>query len=159
MIGKPVSNITIEIVANNVMRSATSVNTAAPITSVSQPITKSYSNLSNSKPITLALSKEKLETVFQPVNTYSSIGQTVYPKGFGIQIGSFYDVKVALSKAKELEKLQLKNVYIQAGWAKKQKIFRVLFGNFLEKEDALFMEKMLKSEFKGIFVKQHLLLK
>ncbi len=158
MVGNAMSKIKIEIVANNVFRQAISNFAAPPRKSIAyQKPPQTNQMLVNSEPVTLSLSTKKLEAVFKPVSTYSAQGQTVYPKGFGIQMGSFTDVKVALEKAKELEQLQLNNVYIQAGWSNSKKIYRVIFGNFNDRAKAVFMENNLKNGFEGIFVKKHLL--
>ena len=159
MLGKTTTNIKIEIVANNVFRKPIqqfqSINTPPKNETT---LKRQNTILANTTAVSLDLGKEKLETVFKPVHTYKANGQTAYPKGFGIQIGSFSDIMVALEKAQELERLQLNNVYIQSGWSNNRKIYRVIFGDFLTKEEAQFMEKNLKNGFKGIFVKQHLLL-
>ena len=162
MVGKAKTKVRIEIIANNNFRENSYNSLVAQNNQVVQNTSPVTSSSTTSKfPTSIAVSKdlpvEKLEKIFAPVHTYTLSGQTVSPKGWGIQISSFNEIKAAMEKAERLEKLQFKNIFIQSGWANKSKIYRVILGDFEKKEDAKEVESYIKTHYKGIFVKSHML--
>ncbi|UZR92980.1 septal ring lytic transglycosylase RlpA family protein [Chondrinema litorale] len=160
MVGKPTTKVRIEIIANNNFRDNSYNSLVAQNNQVIQnttPVTTTTSKFPTSIAVSKDLSLDKLEKIFAPVHTYTLSGQTVSPKGWGIQIGSFNEIKTAMEKAERLEQLQFKNIFIQSGWANKNKIYRVILGDFDKKEDAKEVESYIKNHYKGIFVKSHML--
>lgn len=161
MVGKATTKVKIEIVAKNNFRDGSYSYNNLVTTSVQplQNITREIKT--NAFPASIAVSKdlsiEKLEKIFAPVNTYTLNGQTVTPRGYGIQIGSFNEIKTAMEKAERLEDLQFKNIFIQSGWANRSKIYRVILGDFKQKADAKEVESYIKNHYDGIFIKAHML--
>jgi len=86
--------------------------------------------------------------------TYSLWGTQRYPKGVGIQVGSYEDLDNAKDLTKSVLQAGFEEVYIQVGWSDKR-VYRVLVGAFAERSQAENFRTQLKSAgFEG-FVKKH----
>lgn len=86
--------------------------------------------------------------------TYSLWGTQRYPKGVGIQVGSYEDLDNAKDLTKTVLQAGFEEVYIQVGWSDKR-VYRVLVGAFAERSQAeAFLPQVKNAGFDG-FVKKH----
>ncbi|WP_020527452.1 SPOR domain-containing protein [Flexithrix dorotheae] len=161
MVGKTLTRVRIELLALDVSREL--FYTILPIFETTGEVSpevieaKRFRLLNPVDPgsFTVELKEEDLTATFLPVNTYLKSGKKIFPKGFGVQVGSFAEITKAMELAQKLENLNFINIYIQAGWQNSQKNFRVLVGDYGEKEEAKEVAETLKSYRFGAFVKSH----
>lgn len=88
---------------------------------------------------------------------YSIWGTQKYPKDFGVQIGSYKDLKNAVQKGKLAMQKGFKEVYIRVSWTKdhSQRLFRVSVGDMTATEASSFAKKLDAKGFNGCFPKAH----
>jgi rare lipoprotein A len=87
---------------------------------------------------------------------FSIWGTERYPKGFGVQIASYSDLKNAIQRGKELMAVGYDQIYIQTTWTenREQRIFRVFVGD-TDEATAKKTAKDLQKYAKGAFAKAH----
>ena len=86
--------------------------------------------------------------------TYSLWGTQRYPKGLGVQVGSYEDLDNAKDLSKSILQAGFEEVYIQVGWSNKR-VYRVLVGAFAERSQAeAFLPQVKNAGFDG-FIKKH----
>lgn len=94
------------------------------------------------------------DTAFLTGNTYSLWGTKKYPKGIGVQVGSYSDLENAKDLCRDLHKAGIQETYIQVGW-NERRIYRVLVGAFSDEEAGRKqLEIIRKAGFDG-FLKKH----
>ena len=83
---------------------------------------------------------------------YELDSKMVFPKGYGVQIGSFREMVNMMKITQEAKNLVSQKVYVQVSNINKAKIYRVVVGKTLEKEDAVKIQKMLQYRYPECFV-------
>lgn len=92
---------------------------------------------------------------FQTGRTYSMWGTERFPKGFGLQVGSYRDLDNAIDQCRTLiHEGKLEEVYIQVGWSA-GRIYRVLVGAYASREEALQLLPRIQSMGMDGFPKRH----
>ena len=94
---------------------------------------------------------------FKSPGTYSIWGTAKSLKNnYGVQLGSFSELKNAISNGKKATKKGLAAIFIQAGYSNHKKVFRLIYGDFTEQEARINIKKVKSKGYKGAFVKKHL---
>lgn len=88
---------------------------------------------------------------------YSIWGTQKYPEDFGVQIGSYKDLKNAVQKGKDAMEAGFDEVYIRVSWTedRSQRLFRVSVGDMTATEASSFAQKLDEKGFRGCFPKAH----
>ncbi|WP_338761178.1 septal ring lytic transglycosylase RlpA family protein [Bernardetia sp. ABR2-2B] len=88
---------------------------------------------------------------------YSIWGTQKYPEAFGVQIGSYKDLKNAVQKGKDSMAAGFDEVYIRVTWTadRSQRLFRVSVGDMNATQARDFAKKLDKKGFRGCFPKAH----
>ena len=98
----------------------------------------------------------KAVKVFKTKTTYDAYGIPQQPKGYGIQIGTFFSQEKAQMIAKEAMKLGLDEVYIQTGWSNGKTAYRLLYGaDTNQKKLRKKIPKTISKGFSGGFLRMH----
>ncbi|WP_051203186.1 septal ring lytic transglycosylase RlpA family protein [Hugenholtzia roseola] len=101
------------------------------------------------------INKEK-EALKYKTRWFSIWGTERFPKGFGVQIASYSDLKNAIQRGKELMAVGYDQIYIQTTWTnnREQRIFRVFVGD-TDEASAKKTAQALQKYAKGAFAKAH----
>ncbi|WP_288007562.1 septal ring lytic transglycosylase RlpA family protein [Thermonema sp.] len=92
---------------------------------------------------------------FKTGHTYSMWGTERFPKGVGLQVGSYRDVENAIDQCRTLIKEGgLEEVYIQVGWSG-GRIYRVIVGAYPTREEALLLLPRIRALGMDGFPKRH----
>ncbi|NIK73305.1 rare lipoprotein A [Thermonema lapsum] len=92
---------------------------------------------------------------FQTGHTYSMWGTERFPKGIGLQVGSYRDAENAIDQCRTLIKQGgLEEVYIQVGWSG-GRIYRVIVGAYPTREEALLLLPRIRALGMDGFPKRH----
>ena len=147
--GKKIINIELKVIALKVRRQ----NIPSQNTSSKQDnISKTQSIQNNSKKNThITLSKD----TYKAISTYTIDGKEVQVQGYGLQVGSYFDIEYALKIAKRIENLKIETVFIQSGWSKQKQVFRILVGTFTTKAETYYTRDLLKQHDYTTFAKKH----
>lgn len=92
---------------------------------------------------------------FQGMSTYTVDGLQVQIQGYGLQVGSYFDIEYAVKIAKNIKNLEIEKVFIQSGWNNEKQVFRVLVGIFSTKEASYYTRDLLKQHDYTAFAKKH----
>lgn len=88
--------------------------------------------------------------------TYNLYGVPKKPRKYGIQIGSYGELRNAVDAGKRAARAGTKNIFVQASWtSSKKRIFRVLVGNSAPVILKRYVPRLKKLGFSGAFIKQH----
>jgi rare lipoprotein A len=85
---------------------------------------------------------------------YSLWGKPRKPQGFGVQVGSYRDLKNAVKLGKEIFRKGFNRIYIQAGWSNGKRIYRVMVGEGSKTGTAATALKLRIKGYKNGFIKQ-----
>ncbi|MGD1842588.1 MAG: septal ring lytic transglycosylase RlpA family protein [Thermonemataceae bacterium] len=109
----------------------------------------------NSDPVeTTTTSNPDAQEAFFTGKSYSMWGTQRFPKGYGIQVGSYEDIDNAKDICKSLVKEGIEEIYIQVGWSGRR-VYRVLVGAFEDKsQGGNYLNTIREAGFDG-FIKKH----
>ncbi len=88
---------------------------------------------------------------------YSIWGTEKYPEDFGVQIGSYRDLKNAIQKGKDAMQAGYDEVFIRVTWTedRSQRLFRVSLGDMNATQAGDFAQTLNSKGFVGCFPKAH----
>lgn len=116
-------------------------------TEIPQNISKQDTSLTTSNSIS--------KSTYKAISTYTLDGKDVQLQGYGLQVGSYFDIEYALKIAKRIENLEIDKVFIQSGWSNQKQVFRILVGVFPSKEETYYTRDLLKQHDYTTFAKKH----
>lgn len=117
------------------------------------------SSETNPKPGATGSSQSSTSTANVPKTkeaTYDLTGKTVYPKGLGIQLGSYSDLALAQKQANAAFAKGLRELYIQASIHDGRMVYRVLYSNRDENGIRALLPQVKNKGFSSAFVRPHI---
>ena len=102
--------------------------------------------------------KAYTEKDYKSGNTYGYDGLKATPRGYGVQVGYFTNLKSTKERcAKVKNKTNINDLFIQVGWdnKKQRKIYRVLVGSFATKDASSLTQRQIKNAGFKYFMTRH----
>lgn len=96
--------------------------------------------------------KKKVDKSTHKSTYYRINSQQVYPKGKGVQIGSYTSDENMIKLISKLEKQISEPIFVEVAQIKKKKVYRIIVGNTSSENKAELIQKKLKKQFPDCFI-------